>query len=153
VHKNFWHLSFLTATTGWLCPVAALLVPFVLVSNVYKYVIACLTLKPVPPQAEPPTLTSEAREKLQPFRRQIESSLQSGSNAQRLASQVAPLAGVSPGQVMLFIWAIRGERQLSKNSGYVVELLPTSRPAASDSSAAWFNPAALLEVAKRTPAP
>src|SRR6516165_6220022 len=59
VHKNFWHLSFLTATTGWLCPVAALLVPFVLVSNVYKYVIACLTLKPVPPQAEPPTLTSE----------------------------------------------------------------------------------------------
>jgi hypothetical protein len=98
------------------------LMPLCLVANVLQYVVCCLTLKPVPPGAARPQLTPEAHRRLRPFAGQIDGALQKKITAVHIASQVAPVAGVTPGQVLLFIWSRRNDRQLNRNTGYIVEM-------------------------------
>jgi hypothetical protein len=102
--------------------VSALLTPVVLVTNVWNYVICCFTMKPVPAGACPPKLTPEAVQRLTPFADRIEEQLKKGTNVVHVAGQIAAAAGVTPGQVMLFLWVRRRERGLKKNTEEVIEI-------------------------------
>jgi len=102
--------------------VSALLTPVFLLANVWQYVVCCLTLKPVPPGAGPPRLTPDAEQRLRPSVNEIDRSLRKGIKAEPLAYRLAPIAGVTPAQVMLFIWTKKGNRQLNIDTGYVIEI-------------------------------
>jgi hypothetical protein len=122
IHHHFWRYTLFTALCGWWGFVASLLTPFFILANVRQYVVCCLTLKPVPPGAGPPRLTPEAKHLLRPFVNQIDSSLKNGTKAETLAYRLAPIAGVTPAQVMFFIWTTKRNRQLNINTGYVIEI-------------------------------
>jgi hypothetical protein len=107
---------------GWWSIWTSLLTPFILLWNTWQYVHGCLTLKPAPAGAEPPRLTPEAVDRLKPLADQLHACLQAGEEAEHLAYKIGPSAGVTPGQVMLFIWAMRRERHLYRSTKYIGEL-------------------------------
>jgi hypothetical protein len=98
------------------------LTPLILLSNVVKYVRCCLTLKPVPPGATAPRLTPEAIQRLRPHAQAIAGALKQGVKAGQIAARLAPVARVTPGQVMLFIWTKEFDRQRLIEAGYIVEI-------------------------------
>jgi hypothetical protein len=122
VHRRFWEYTLLTLVGGWWSFATLVFSPWVIAKNVFQYVVCCFTLQPVPPGAGPPELTPEAMQRLRPFAAKIEACLQKGAKAVQIACRLAPVAGVTPGQVMLFIWRTRSDRQLGVNTGYVIEM-------------------------------
>jgi hypothetical protein len=127
VHKYFWHYTVLTALGGWWSILSIFLTPVILLLNVLQYVVCCITLKPVPPGAAPPRLTPEAVQRLRLFAQEIASDLQQRRAPAQIASRLAPVAGVTPAQVMLFIWSKELDRQLSINAGYLIEIPKQTR--------------------------
>jgi hypothetical protein len=97
--------------------------------NIVSYIFYCLTLKSAPPGAARPELTPEAKQRLLPFADEISGWLPKGIKARQLAYRIAPVAGVRPGQVMLFIWTMRRDLPQTLKPGYVVELLPPRKDA------------------------
>jgi hypothetical protein len=61
-------------------------------------------------------------QRLGPFAREIDGSLRNGAKAEPLAYRLAALAGVTPGQAMLYIWSKRYVRQLSVTAGNIIEI-------------------------------
>jgi hypothetical protein len=130
VHRYFWEYTALTALGGWWGITSALLTPLILLSNVFKYLVCCLALKPVPAGAAPPQLTPEAVQRLRPFAKEMAAARKKGIKPAQIASRVAPLAGVTPAQVMLFIWSKELDRQLSISAGHIIEMPTMDRPVA-----------------------
>lgn len=126
VHKAFWSCQCMTAICGWWSPASLLVTPVILFSNICQYVQCCLTLRPVPRGAKPPQLTDEAVERLRPFADDIAGRLKQGERGNDLAWDVAPKAGVTPGQVLLFIWRRGRERQAPRlTAGYHIDVNQT----------------------------
>jgi hypothetical protein len=122
VHRTFWEYTLLTAVGGWWSILSLFLAPVVVLANVLQYVVCCVALKRVPPGAAPPQLTPEAVQRLRPFAGEIDGCLKKGVQAVQIAIRLAPLARVTPGQVMLFIWSRRRDRQLNVETGHVIEM-------------------------------
>jgi hypothetical protein len=122
VHRYFWNYTLLTALCGWWSIRALLWTPIILLNNVLQYIGCCFTLKPVPRGATAPQLTPQAIQRLRPHAQAVAGALKKGIEPVQIAFQVAPVAGVTPGQVMRFIWTKEFERQLKINAGFLIEI-------------------------------
>jgi hypothetical protein len=122
VHRYFWEYTLRTALGGWWSIVSLFLTPLILLWNILQYVFCCIALKPVPRGATAPQLTPEAARRLRPHAETIAKALKKGVKAVQIAYQLAPVAGVTPAQVMLFIWTKEYDRQRQINAGYLIEI-------------------------------
>ena len=70
-----------------------------------RYVL-CLGMEPVPPGAAPPELTDDDIERLRPLTSSLVEQLNSGDDIDRVTDDIAMQAGVSKGQVALYVQAL-----------------------------------------------
>jgi hypothetical protein len=105
IHKYFWRFTLTDLFLGWWGVISFFITPFLILNNLARYVL-CLGMEGVPPGAVPPQLTREVIEKLQPYTEDLIGQLKTGEDFHRAAENVAMRAGVTPGQVALYVRAL-----------------------------------------------
>jgi len=106
IHKYFWEFTLITLVLGWWGVISFLVTLFYYIpNNVIRYLFS-LSLKPVPPGAVVPQLTEEAVAGLTPYAGAIVERLNNGEALENIAGDVASRAGVTPGQVILYLRAL-----------------------------------------------
>ncbi len=111
IQSTFWKYSIITLLFGWWGLISMFATPFVLVRNVFQY-LTSPDLEPVPAGATAPELTPEALNQLKPNLCEILSQINSGQSVQEVTEQSADRAGVTPGQVALYLIRLIGEGKL-----------------------------------------
>jgi hypothetical protein len=125
IHKRFWGMTTTTFFLGWWGGVSMLVTPFILLNNIGHY-LRCLFMPAVPRGASRPLLTPTAVEKIQPHAPELFSRLNEGEDLAAVAALVAERAGVTPGQVALFVQAaVQAQTQ--------ADTRPAEQPAATGS--------------------
>ncbi|MDB5308966.1 MAG: hypothetical protein JWO38_3168 [Gemmataceae bacterium] len=109
IHKHFWGTTGLTLVPGRWGTISLIVTPFFLLNNVGRYLF-CLGMPGVPPGAAPPTLTADAIERIKPHLPALIDRLNAGEDFASVTKTVAYVAGVTPGQVVLFIQAMAHAR-------------------------------------------
>lgn len=105
IHANFWKMTSMTVLVGWLGIISIIIAPFFVLNNIIRY-LSALGMPPVPPDAKPPELTDDAIKKLEPHLDAIGQRLGHNEDLQDVAIDIAPKAGVTPGQVWAYVVAI-----------------------------------------------
>ena len=105
VSKHFWSFTGINLTLGWWGIVSLIVTPFFVLNNIIRY-LTCLGLEPVPPNAMSPQLTDDAVRKLEPHIPEIVQRLNRNEPLETIATSIARLAGVTPGQVVLIVAAL-----------------------------------------------
>lgn len=101
IHKYFWSYTSTTFLMGWWGSISLIVTPFYILNNVGRY-LGCVTMKPVPPEAQPPRLDADVMMSLQRHADEILKRLTEGEKLEVIAADVGPRAGVTPGQVVLY---------------------------------------------------
>jgi hypothetical protein len=105
IHKHFLGMTLTTLFLGWWGTISLIITPFLLLNNIIRYVF-CLGMPPVAAGAVPPELTEDAVEKIKPFASDLFTRLNDDEKLETVAPLIAERAGVTPGQVVLFIHAV-----------------------------------------------
>jgi len=105
IHSNFWKLTGTTFFLGWWGAHSMIITPFLLLNNMGRYLF-CLPMEPVPPAARPPELSDRDVEVLEPYAKEIFERLEKNEDFASIATDVSRLAGVTPGQVAIYVQAI-----------------------------------------------
>lgn len=110
LHKHFWGMTTKTLFLGWWGTVSLIVTPFFLLNNVGRYLL-CLRMPAVPPGATPPLLTDDVVERIRPHAADLFGLLNAGAEFAGVATSIAHRAGVTPGQVALFVQAVVRSQQ------------------------------------------
>lgn len=110
INKHFWKMTGTTLFLGWWGMISFIVTPFFLLNNMGRYLF-CLGMDPVQPGAAPPRLTDEAIERITPHANNLFSRLNDGEDFATTAALIADLAGVTSGQVALFVHAVIESQQ------------------------------------------
>jgi hypothetical protein len=105
IHKHFWGMTTTTFFLGWWGTISFIVTPFILLNNVTRYLF-CLGMPAVPPGALPPRLSDADVERIKPHAADLFHRLNEGEDFAAVAASVADLAGVTPGQVALYVQAV-----------------------------------------------
>ena len=105
IHKHFWGMTGTTLILGWWGLVSCIVTPYFLINNIARYV-CCVGMAPVRFGAVPPMLTDAAVVRLKPHAPELFHRLKAGEDFDDIATATAEVAGVTPGQVALFIQAV-----------------------------------------------
>lgn len=105
VHKHFWSMTGTTLVLGWWGTISLIVTPLFLLNNIGRYVF-CLGMPGVPPDATPPELTDDAVERIKPHAGQLFDRLNQGEDFRQVVGETSELAGVTPGQVAVFVQAV-----------------------------------------------
>lgn len=105
IHKHFWKMSLTTLFLGPWGIISLIVTPFFLLNNIFRYLF-CLGMEPPAEDARPPRLTDEVIEKLDPFAQEIGERLGDEEPFEQVADDVAGKAGVTPGQLVLYVQAL-----------------------------------------------
>ena len=105
IHKYFWGTTGTTLLLGWWGTISFIVTPFVLLNNVGRYLF-CLGMPPVAPGAVPPRLTNEAVQRIEPHAADLFRWLNAGGDFAAATTATADSAGVTPGQVALYVHAV-----------------------------------------------
>jgi len=105
IHKYFWEFILITLVLGWWGVISFFTTLFYIPNNIIRYLLS-LSLKPVPPGATVAELTEGAISRLAPYTETIVARLKSGESLEYVAGDVALRAGVTPGQVVLYLSAL-----------------------------------------------
>lgn len=105
IHHHFWKCTGTNLVLGWWGIISFIVTPFFILNNIVRYLL-CLGMEPVPPGATPPELTGDALEKLKPHTEYLINQMNSGEDYERVVENMSMRAGVSPGQVALYIHAL-----------------------------------------------
>ncbi len=105
IHKTFWTMTLVNCTVGWWGVISFIVTPFFVVNNVARYAM-CVKLPPTPKDARPPALDTRAVERLQGVTERLVERLNRGEPLDKVLADTASIAGVTPGQVMLYLRAL-----------------------------------------------
>jgi hypothetical protein len=105
VHRHFWQFTLITLAVGWLGLISVIIAPIFLLNNIVRYLL-CLGMEPVPATATRPELTEQALTALGPHTQALARRLSAGESFEKVAEDIAYLAHVTPGQVMLYAHAL-----------------------------------------------
>ena len=105
IHRHFWKMSATTFFLGWWGTISFIVTPFFLLNNAGRYLF-CLGMPGVASGAVPPRLTDETVALLTPHAKQLFDRLGRGEDLADVTASTAVLAGVTPGQVTLFVHAV-----------------------------------------------
>jgi hypothetical protein len=102
IQRTFWECTVITLLAGWWGFLAFLATPVLLVSNIIQ-VVSTRSLAPVPVDARAPQLDERALRWLAPHDADLHARLRDGERLEDLAAAVSARAGVTPGQVQLYL--------------------------------------------------
>jgi hypothetical protein len=102
INKTFWVYTVISLIGGWWGIISLCLNPFILINNVYRY-MQSLGMEPPHPDATAPVLTIEVAEKIMPFRIDLVMRVAEKEPLESVARDIAQKAGVTTGQVLLYI--------------------------------------------------
>lgn len=105
IHESFWKLTLTTMVLGWWGIVSFIMNVFFVLNNVFRYLF-CLGMQPVPPDAVIPTLTDDVVLRMERFTDELIGQLNDGEDFERVAESISMKAGVTKGQVALYIHAL-----------------------------------------------
>jgi hypothetical protein len=105
IHRHFWSFTGTTFVLGWWGTISFFVTPFIILNNLGRYLL-CLFMPSVPPGAEPPRLTDEVVERITPHFQDLVDRLNRGEGLADAAEVISKMAGVTPGQVILFVQAV-----------------------------------------------
>jgi hypothetical protein len=105
IHQYFWQFTTVSLFLGWWGIISFLATPVFILNNLVRYVL-CLGMAPVPPGASRPQLTQELIARLRLHTESLIKRLKHGEELERVAEDVALRAGVTPGQVALYVHAL-----------------------------------------------
>ena len=105
IHETFWQFTLTTVALGWWGIISFIVTPFFLLNNLFRYLF-CLGMEPVPPGAMKPELTDEVVQRLQPVTDELIDQLNRGDEFERVIDNIAMKAGVTKGQVALYVHAL-----------------------------------------------
>ena len=110
INSTFWKYTAINLTLGWWGIISLFLTPIFVIINLCYY-IPCLTMEPPPPNAAPPQLTDDFFQRIAGHNDYLFQRLQQGENLQHVSQDVAMRAGVTPGQVTLYVRAVIAQSQ------------------------------------------
>ena len=110
IHKTFWTYTAVNMTVGWLGVISLILAPIFMVNNIVQYV-GCLGMESPRPGAAPPQLDDAFFQRIQGHVEYLFARLHQGEDFQRTCDDVAMRAGVTPGQVALYVHALAQQQQ------------------------------------------
>lgn len=105
IGKYFGQYTVWTALVGWWGMISFIVTPFVLLWNTGLF-LTTLGMSAPAAGAGPPQLTQEAVDRLAPYTERLFNLLSGGRPATDAAREIAPLAGVTPAQVILYLQAV-----------------------------------------------
>ncbi len=105
VHKTFWTFESINLILGWWGMISLVVNIAIVPWNVIQYLM-CLPMPSVPVDASIPVLDDVAIQRLQNHTDDLIAQLQSGEQFERVAENIAFKAGVSQGQVALYVRAL-----------------------------------------------
>ncbi len=105
VHRHFWKMTTTNVFLGWWGVISLIVTPFFILNNLIRYAL-CLAMPGVPAGARMPELTEQAIEKISPHVDQLIERMNAGEDFQRVAEEIGLRAGVTPGQVALYVRAL-----------------------------------------------
>jgi len=110
IHKTFWAYTAVNMTVGWLGVISLILAPIFTINNIVQY-IGCLGMESPRAGAVPPELNDAFFQRIHGHTDYLIARLQQGEDFHRLCNDVAMRAGVTPGQVALFVQAMAAQHQ------------------------------------------
>jgi hypothetical protein len=129
IHKTFWQFTLIDVTLGPWGMISLVVAPIFLVNNIVRYVSA-IPLSATPSDAAPPRLTQEEAAKITKYRKELVDRLNQKEPLADVAESIARSAGVTPGQVVLYIRALSQPRPSQQpTGGFPVVPLPKPAPA------------------------
>jgi hypothetical protein len=114
INKSFRDFTLTTLFLGWWGVLSFILTPIFLINNIF-YFIKTRKLAPVPLAARKPTLTEGDIERIKPHAQDIILRLNANEDLDDVSKDVAMRAGVTPGQVAIFVIALAQAAQNNKN--------------------------------------
>ena len=102
INEHFWPFTGITLVLGWWGLISFIVTPFMLLNNIGRYV-ASLGLEAPPHGARFPKLNESALSAIRPFAKEIVDRIGAYEPVDDVAQSVAARAGVTPGQVILFV--------------------------------------------------
>jgi len=115
IHRFFWKYTSTTFFLGWWGTISFCVTPFYVLNNTFRY-LASLGMQPVPPDASKPELTQDAVEKLEPYADDLIMRLNEGEPLAKVTEEVGERAGVTPGQVQLYLSALTRAARKKRSS-------------------------------------
>lgn len=110
IHKTFWTYTAVNLTIGWWGIISLILTPIFVVMNTVQYLM-CLGMESPAVGATAPQLNDTFFQRIEPHTDYLIRRMQEGGNFQHVAEDVAARAGVTPGQVALFVQALAQQQQ------------------------------------------
>jgi hypothetical protein len=121
IHSQFWSKTGTTLAVGWLGMISIVIAPIFIIMNIVHY-LGAMGLDPVPPGAKRPELDAAAVNKLTPKSQDIVARLNKGEPLVAVARDMGPRAGVTPGQVVLYVrWLAQQSAQPTKTYGFPIQ--------------------------------
>lgn len=105
IHKHFWKTTAINATLGWWGVISFVVTPFFMLNNIIRY-IAAAGLKPVPPGAAPPVVTTDVAHTLATHWQNIVDRVNAGEDLGSVCRDVASRTATTPGQVLCYAVAM-----------------------------------------------
>lgn len=105
VHSTFWSMTATTLVLGWWGIISFIMNIFFVLNNVFRYLF-CLGMASPEPGAVSPVLTDDAVARLGPHTESMFGQLEAGETFEKVAEDTAQRAGVTKGQVALYVSAI-----------------------------------------------
>ena len=103
IHSNFWKMTGTTLFLGWWGTISFIITPFLILNNVFRYLIA-LPMPAVPPGARTPSLSRDERKRISPYLEEMFDRLnQDDAEFSEIATEYSEKIGVTPGQIALAI--------------------------------------------------
>ena len=113
IHGEFWKKTGTTASVGWFGTISLIVTPIFIINNIVYYIKSAAMPK-TPADAQVPQLTPETIAAINPLTGELFSRLNQQEPIDRVAMDVAFRAGVTPGQVVLFLRMMAQYRQQSQ---------------------------------------
>jgi len=113
VNRYFREYTLVTLFAGWWGLISVFATPIVLTIDVVNYFRAW-NLPPVPPGATAPRLTDDAIAHLQPVTGELIARLNANEDFEKVSTDIASKASVTPGQVALYVQALIAHAKNSK---------------------------------------
>ena len=113
VNQYFSQYFFVTLVLGWWGVISVFATPVVLLIDIVNYFRAW-SLKPVPPGATAPVLTDDAIVRINPLGSDLISRLNANEPLERVVTDIAARARVTPGQVVRYVQALAAQAKAQK---------------------------------------
>jgi hypothetical protein len=110
IHRHFWSMSTTTFFLGWWGTISFIVTPFFLLNNFGRYLM-CLGMSPPPPGAARPHLDEAVFNHIAQHADDLFSRINAGEPVESACTATAARAGVTPGQVMLFLQVVAQSQQ------------------------------------------